>query len=283
MDESTQQPTTGLDNTDGQKETPFMTFELNNPPIIESWIRATFDVPPESPEWDWESATPFLDSIGEEFNLPVREVMQIPEPIVERLDDEGLPETIELRAKPGLLRVRTESRDRVVQVGQAEVLVSQMRDEVGSYPGFTPLRDLFMTVQERFRRAMSVGSLSGLEVHYVDMIHLLVPGEFDLRDFFEGAPELPPEPFGLSFTAEWAMKLLTPEPDCTDVAELSVQSMPPEDGRLPFRLDWHRWCRDVADDSESIASRLDMAHTYLKDCFRAVCKPAVWQSFDPVE
>jgi len=258
-----------------------MSFELGKPPIVEGWIRASFASPAESPEWDWDRSAKFLDSLKEEFDLPTREVMRIPEPIVEKVNDSGFPTELRVREVPKYQRIRNEAKTKVVQVGENDLLVSQMRNEDGQYPGFTALRDLFTDVTDRFRGAVSVGDLESLEVHYVDVVRLELTGEFDLRKYFDGAPEPSPTPYGHSFSTEWSLKFLTP--DCDDKAELSVQSLQPDDGFLPFRLDWHRWCYEVGNDPESIASRLDMAHTYLKKCFQAMCLTPVWNSFEPLD
>lgn len=258
-----------------------MDFELGKPPIVEGWIRASFASPAESSEWDWERTADFLGSLKEEFELPTQEALRIPEPVVEKVDGSGFPTKLRVREVPKYQRIRNEAKTKVVQVGENELLVSQMRNENGEYPGFSPLRVMFMQVVEKFREAIPAGDIATLEVHYVDVVRLEIAGEFDLREYFDGAPEPKPTPYGHSFSTEWSLKFRIP--DCGDTAALSVQSLQPDDGFLPFRLDWHRWCYQVGNDAESIALRLEVAHTYLKECFRAMCLPPVWNSFEPLD
>ncbi|MEZ6121649.1 MAG: TIGR04255 family protein [Planctomycetaceae bacterium] len=234
----------------------------------------------ESVEWDWGQTAAFLDALKDEFELPIREAMQIPEPVVEKVDGSGFPTELRLRKVPKYQRIRNEAKTKVVQVGENDLVVSQMRDENGNYAGFTPLRSLFTEVAGRFRESIPVGDIATLEVHYVDMVRLKIKGKFDLRDYFDGAPEPRSTPYGHSFSTGWSLKFRTP--DCGDTAELSVQSLQPDDGFLSFRLDWHRSCYQVGNDPESIAVRLLLAHTYLKECFAAMCLPPVWNSFEPL-
>ncbi len=256
-----------------------MDFELSKPPIVEGWIRALFESPQDGLEWDWDCVVDFLGCFADE--LPVRERMQVPEPIVDHLPEGEVPTEIQIRVVPKYFRARTVSRSRVVQVGENELLVSQLRDENGCYPGFTPLLNHFMAVLTQFREHVNLGVLNGLELHYVDIIRIPVVDEdvIDLRDFFDGAPEVPKDPFGGSFRTDWSMSFITP--DCDDISEFSAQLKPVRDRILDVRLDWHRRCRNLPDNPESIASRLRMAHTYLKNCFRHVCKPPVWHTFQP--
>jgi uncharacterized protein (TIGR04255 family) len=255
-----------------------MEFELAKPPIIEGWISATFDAAEDGPEWDWTKVVSFLEGFSGE--LPIRERLQVPEPIVDDLDDNVAPREIQLRVVPKYFRARTESRSRVIQVGERELLVSQLRDESGHYPGFSQLLALFMEVLPEFRRQIGLGCVRRLELHYVDNIQIPMESDsVDIRDFFEGAPELPLVPFGGTSRTDWSMTFVTP--DCGDIADFAAKLRPFRGEYLEFRLDWHRNCSNFPDDPESIATRLKMAHTYLKDCFRQVCKNSVWTLFEP--
>lgn len=256
-----------------------MVFELGKPPIIEGWIRATMIAAPDF-EWSWPNVDLMLQSFGGDLT----EFENLPEftPKARRTDRNRLQTEIEIHVEPRYMRARAEDRSRSVQVGRNELLVTQGRSQRQSYPGFQSLLKAFLLALDRYRTHIQTLGVSHVELHYVDLV--VVPEMYKQGtspgDYFTGAPELPPDPFGDVSGVSWSAVLS--RRDSQDLAQLAVQLQAPDghDGR--FRLDWHCWCPELpADDQGAVADRLTSAHNYLKCCFKALCKPVVWNLFEP--
>lgn len=260
---------------------PQMTFKLGNPPIIEGSIRAVMIPSPES-IWDWEDVERMLKTYSDE--LPITEIFPSWTSQPKGLEKGKLPKEIEISVKPKYARVRTESRSKIVQVGQNELLVLRTRLSDAPYPGFSQLNQDFDDALSRYCEHIATDGVESANLHYVDLI--VIPEMYgqglDLHDYFVGSPEFPSNPFGELAQVSWSTMFKCP-PNSPDFARLSVQMLRPDatDGR--FRLDWHCFCPEFSSlDRNSIAERLDAAHNYLISCFKAVCKDPVWNLFDPI-
>ncbi|MCA9155445.1 MAG: TIGR04255 family protein [Planctomycetales bacterium] len=256
-----------------------MTFELGRPPIIEAWIRANFQ-PATETEWNWSDVANLIATYEQE--LCELEMLPSATPVARHLKKGQLPKEVLIKVEPRYLRARTTDRTRIVQVGQNELIVVQGRGADSGYPGFTKLLQDFMEALTRYRDHLTPLCVDSVELHYADLV--VIPNMFleslELADLFDGAPSLPADPYGNMAAVSWSIGLVCP--NSTDFAELAVQMQPPDEDNGRFRLDWHRYGCELADDSPAaIAERLRIAHNYLKECFRTVCKDPVWLQFDP--
>jgi uncharacterized protein (TIGR04255 family) len=254
-----------------------MSFNLNKPPVIETWARANMVPAPES-TWQWLDALRLLKTYREE--LPILEDLPEFTPQAKRIDG-GVPTEIELLVEPRYFRCRTKDRSRIVQVGRNELVVGHGIDKGGQYPGFSELLREFLAAISRYLEHLDASSVDSVELHYVDLIvipELYVDGK-PPSEYFEGAPELPVTTFGEIINVAWSYVLSCP--GGPDVAQLAVELLSPDpetqDGR--FRINWHATCPELGDGKNAVEERLSAAHDYLKRCFRKVCKPAVWELF----
>lgn len=255
-----------------------MEFKLQNPPVAEVWIQASFAPAADGVEWDWRDAIEFLDSFED---LPIRESLPQFVPVVTSVAPGDLPDEIQIQVTPRFARARTDTRSQIVQIGENELLVSHVRESDDNYPGFTPLKGLFLEALRGYRDTFTPAKVLALELHYVDIVVLpATPGQvFNLSDLFAGAPDLPEQPFGNAVDAAWSFGFL--DSDTGDLGQFAVRILAPEPGFVRFRLDWHRRCQGFDETESGIADRLSEAHNYLKQCFRSVCKDPVWTVFEP--
>lgn len=256
-----------------------MAFKLGNPPIIEAWIRATMASAPES-GWNWSDAFKMLTEYGDDY--PVLESLPEFTPTPKGLDENQLPEEIEIHVAPRYARTRSVDRTKVVQVGRHELLVIHGRANDQPYPGLETLFEAFLDAFGRYCEHVPTIGIESVELHYADLIVIpdLYTEEREIGDYFVGAPDFPAEPFGAVGSVSWSALLSCP--GSPDVAQVSVQMQPPDGNDGRFRLDWHSWCRGVPpDDIRAIENRLHIAHNYLNSCFQAICREPVWSLFDP--
>lgn len=257
-----------------------MPFKLRKPPVIEVWARANMVPAPES-EWDWREAGAFLNSYKAE--LTFSEKLPAFTPQATGFDGD-IPTELTIHVEPRYLRVRNEDRSKVVQIGRHELVIAHGRTEDQPYPGFDAISGSFLDGIDRYCDRFPVADVESAELHYVDLVIIpelyakgLPPG-----DYFEGAPDLPLTPFGGLAKVSWSFAFSCP--GSQDSAQLSIELLAPDmesdDGR--FRIDWHITCPEVGRDRAGIAARLQVAHEYLKTCFQHVCKPIVWELFEPV-
>lgn len=97
-------------------------IELGKPPIVEGWVRASYVPSQDDTQWDWHEAVDFLESFRQE--LPIRESLPEMVPVASDLKDGELPDVIEIQVQPKYIRVRTDTRSKVVQVGEHAQFVS---------------------------------------------------------------------------------------------------------------------------------------------------------------
>ena len=256
-------------------------FKLKNPPIIEWWIRSAFVPPDDGEPWEWDRVFQFLDKYKDA--LPTAERLPNFVPQAEpAIDPDSKNFIFEVAAEPAYLRRRTEDRSKTLQIGEHELVVSHLRKEAETYPGFNDLFEQFRDFLDDYYQAFQPAGIDTLELHNVDLI--VIPDkaaeEFELTEFLLGAPTLPSEPFGAAFDTDWSISFRCPDP--RDVAHVSFSMLPPDGNDIKFRLDWHYWCRKIeSHNPDSVADRLKVAHNYLNRCFRKIFTPFVWNIFDP--
>jgi len=256
-------------------------FKLGNPPIIEWWIRSTFVPPDDGQSWNWEQGVAFLNSYGAE--LPIQE--KLPQ-FVPQADAVAASDTSELTfsgtIEPAYFRRRTKDRSKTLQIGEHELVVAHLRKAAETYPGFSELSDQFRDYLVGYQQTFLPASIDKIELHNVDLV--VIPNRaktaFELSEFIKGAPSLPEEPFGSAFDTSWTISFKCPQLD--DVAHLQFGMLPRDGDDLRFRLDWHYVCQNIVEDSpDSVAERLNIAHTYLNSCFKGIFTGEVWNQFNP--
>lgn len=258
-----------------------MAVELKNPPIVEAWIDATFRPEPES-SWSWDEVEDVLQSFGGEFE--VFEWLPGWTPEAKKFDKDKIPTEFQIHVEPRFLRTLDQARSQIVQIGKNKLVVTHIRQDGESYPGFSKLLGSFLNAFDSYCKQLRVVGIESLQSHYVDIVTVpnLIDGETNIQDLFVGAPQLPEEPFGSLVDVSWSITF-TPS-DSPIVAQLSVQMQPPEGNDGIFRLDWHCWAEEIQSlDQDAIAASLRAAHNYVLKCFQASFKPRVWQLFSPTQ
>lgn len=142
-------------------------------------------------DWSWVEATGFLDAYADE--LPIAEELPEITPTAKPVEEGQLPKEIVIRVR--YRRRRTESRSKIIQIGQNELLVTCLRENDVPYPGFVHVLEAFMESLARYREEIGFSAVELVELHYVDLI--IVPelfashGPTGLKVLFVGAPEPP--------------------------------------------------------------------------------------------
>lgn len=257
-------------------------FKLANPPIVEAWIRVTF-LPTENAEpWDWNRVVSFLQGYSPELDT-IEGLPEPPKVVKVKRSQKKNQLTVNILTEPGeprYFRARNSDSTQIVQVGKTELLVSLMRDGSTEYGGFARLLAFFHGVLEDLESHVGTRSIQLLELHYVDVIQIpFLDNMLDIKQYFSGVPELSGPPFGDMWQVNWSVNLIPP--GSSDSSQLSVQCLPPEPNEMRFRLDWHRASELENPSREIVINRLTESHGYLKQCFRAFCRPKTWSLFGP--
>ena len=256
-------------------------MNLENPPVIQTWIGFAFEPSPQKRAWDFNIARDFLLRYRDSFThieAIFEETVQIQELTPTR------QEIVERKVGLNRIRARDEGATRWLQLSD-DRLVFNLTSGGSEYPGYGHLRDEALAKLVDYVEHFRSQEVRHTELHYVDLIEIPKPpgGRLEIKDYFRLRLELP-EVFGPTWDFSFRVLLRADAPE--DILEVRIRSelASPETEVYRFRTDWHMMCSNVAtNDIDIIRHRLDAAHNCLLKYFRASVTDETWALFRPSE
>lgn len=256
-------------------------MELRNPPLVQVWIELTFE---KSSEIVWEPKV--IEKLFSQFQeeYPVWEATWDNRITIEKSKPNKLPRVIDERPVLKIARALTQDRSRSVQVSHNQLVCNFTRTGE-SYPGFEALCNETLKRLEEYLRCCCPESLTGLALHYVDVIEIPIDGQpVRLEDYFEPAIGYPAGAFGVvsSFLVS-----CTAHPDNAEgPLQIRFASEPtdPELQLLRYQIDWHlSRQKGLSLEVDEVRRSLTAMHDCLIDYFQKSFTAKGWELFEPLE
>lgn len=257
--------------------------EYNKPPVVEVSIAVDFDPNEEKREWNLELVKQFSRNHEQEF--PHREPSYENQLEVQLTSPTELPKVVSQNSLLKYVRLFDQNRSRVIQLGDDQLSFYIVRNN-SAYPRYARVREEAARFLREYMDLFQPARIRHAAIHYIDIIDIPIPesGKIDIATYFNHIADLPEDPFGLVLNIEMRYLIECP----IDVGPLYYQlkrlAAPAAEKVIRFRADWKKQCRDIASiDLETLFSRLDTAHDYMRKSFENVLTDETRQLFDPIE
>lgn len=257
-------------------------MKFRKPPVVEVWISVDFDPNESKREWEMDLVQQYVELYKDE--LAKLEAVHERQIQVEETSPQKLPKVIGHHVKLQHVRMSNEKPTRVVQIGDDQLSFHVLKEDQ-IFPGYRIVRDEMQEKLENYARVFQPIRIRDATLHYLDIVDIPRPpsGKIDLKDYFEASIDLPEVPFGpiTSFTHRF-------EVNCPDdlgplLLQMQTISSPPQSNVFRVRMDWHKQCSAVNTlDFSKVWSRMDVAHGYMRQCFRASFTQRTLELFEPI-
>lgn len=256
-------------------------LRFQKPPVVEVWISVDFDPDVKKTEWNLELVQAFIDEHKAEFSRieAIREQQFHVEEAPKALP-RIIGQTVELR----FVRMSNEGPTKVLQIGDDKLSFHSLKSDSG-FPGYAAVREQMQQKLESYAKLFRPTRIRDAALHYLDIIEIPQPEsrQIELRDYFTIASDVPEKPFGLMTGFNYKFQIDCPVDRGPLILHLQLLPSPPEQKILRFRMDWHK--ESVAVNTLELAkvwARLDIAHDYMRDCFRSALMPRTLDLFEPI-
>lgn len=257
-------------------------MRFGKPPVVEVWISLEFDPNENKQQFDLELVERYLEPYQDE--LPKREVARERELTVVQTSPTDLPKSLQIKDRVQHIRQWNENRSRMLQVGDDQLAFHLVKVDEDT-PGYSKVREAAEPKLESYVGVFEPSQIRNATLHYLDIIDIPIPdsGKIELQDFFPHAADLPESPFGLTEAFVQQFQVACPVDEGPLFVRLQNHPAPTEDQVIRFRLEWHKQSSAVNSlDLSQVWQRMDVAHEYMRRCFREVLSPATLNLFEPL-
>ena len=253
--------------------TPGSVIKFRTPPVVEVWISIDFDPNENKREWELELVKQYVEKY--EVELPKVEAVHQQQIQVQETSSQALPKVVGRQY---------EERSRVLQIGDDQLSFHVLKTD-DAYPGYHVVRTELENKLEVYEQVFQPTRIRNATLHYLEVIDIPRPesGKIELGDYFRASIDLPEEPFGPTAGFAHQFQVMCP----VDLGPLFVQLQaipsPPDSNVFRFRMEWHKQSSNVNTlDSTQVWTRMDIAHEYMRKCFRAALTERTIELFQPV-
>jgi uncharacterized protein (TIGR04255 family) len=258
-------------------------LQFKKPPVVESWISFDFDPNENKREWDMKLVGQFAEHY--KSSLPKIEAVHERQIQVQETSPTALPTVVSQQVRLQFVRLSNEARSRVLQLGDDHLSCHALKTDEG-YPGYEVIRSETQQKLEDYVRVFQPSRVRTATLHYLDIVDVPCPegGKIDLADFFIASTDLPEKPFGGIAALSFHFKVACPVDEGPLQLRMASIPAPPANRVFRFCMEWHKESSNINTlDFSQVWSRLDVAHAYLTDCFRASLTQRTLDLFEPIE
>lgn len=262
---------------------PESVIKFRKPPVVEVWISVDFDPNENKREWELELVKQYVERY--EAELPKLEAVHEQQIQVQETSPQALPKVVGRQIRLQFVRISNEKRSRVLQIGDDQLSFHILKAD-GVYPGYQTVRSEVQQKLDDYAQIFQPTRIRNATLHYLDIIDIPRPetGKIELGDYFRVSIDLPEEPFGPTAGFAHQFQVMCPVDAGPLFLQLQAIPSPPDSNVFRFRMEWHKQSSNVNTlDSSQVWARMDVAHEYMRQCFRAALTERTLELFEPVE
>lgn len=257
-------------------------MQFRKPPVVEVWISVEFEPNENKRDFDRNRLDALVEQLRTEF--PKRQVIGERTIEVQETTASELPRVVNQEVRLQGVRLWDQTGSRAVLIGDDRLEVHLLRTP-DTTPGFRRVREATEPRLAEYVQTFQPVGIRSAALHYLDIVDIPVPdsGELNLQDYFTYVVDLPKSPFGTTTHVAQEFQLNCP----VDAGPLflRLQSMPEsQDSEVArFRVEWHKQSLGINSLEPSVVwERLEKAHDYMRDCFKALLSERTLELFEPI-
>ena len=257
-------------------------FRFRKPPVAEVWISVDFDPNENKREWELELVQRYIEQYEEE--LPKLQAIHEQQIQVEEVSPQTLPRVTSRQIRLQFVRMSDNEQSHSLKIGDDQLSFHIMKAG-GVHPRYHAVRSEMQKKLDDYTQIFQPTRIRNATLHYLDIIDIprANNGIMQLQDYFRVSIDLPEEPFGLTVGFAHQFQVMCPTDPGPLFLQLKAVPSPRESDVFRFRMEWHKQSADVNSlDSSEMWARMDVAHEYMRECFRASLTERTLELFEPI-
>jgi len=154
-------------------------MKFKKPPVVETWITIEFDPNENKQQWDLELVQKYVRQFQNE--LPKFEATHEKTLQVEEVSSTDFPEVIDAKIQLKFVRLWNESRSRMLQVGDDQLVFHVLKCDEGP-PGYSKVREAMAPKLEEYLQVFQPTQIRHAMLHYTSSSNGI--SNFDQCDYW---------------------------------------------------------------------------------------------------